>query len=388
MLVATRTLAGAGRSLFLGLTMVALPLAAFAWADDARPDPARVEAWIEELGSPSLDAREEAWNKLRGLGADARDALEAAAGHADVSVRFSARRLLERIEESGPRGSMRRPPGTRLPPLPRLPLGSLDLDDPASREFHDDMEAWQNDIDSWLEDLLGRPGLGAPGDRDDLGRGWRFGIPGGPQGLGPTSPGLQSESASTSLQISPDGSVKVKIRRQDGDDAKEETYEAPSLEAFVEQYPDVARQAGLAGPAIGISPFLRRGIPGSSLRDPRGRGLGILPAPGADPALDQDGPRLGVQVRVLSKAQPLDVSGEVITRGLLVDEVVPASLAKRVGVSVGDVVVKVGRTEIGQAEDVRQALLELGGAAEIEVTVLRDGKEKVLRGAATEDRRG
>jgi C-terminal processing protease CtpA/Prc len=65
--------------------------------------------------------------------------------------------------------------------------------------------------------------------------------------------------------------------------------------------------------------------------------------------------------------------------GVLVKEVIEDSPAEKYGVKAGDVIIKFGRKEIEEPSDLIKAIKRYDPDEEVEVTVIRDKKEKVLK---------
>lgn len=196
----------------------------------------------------------------------------------------------------------------------------------------------------------------------DLHRGWSF-----PRlrqfGFHPfgTSP-LPGRGESFSLHRNADGSVRVEVRTQDenGKDSVQ-TYEAESMEALRRKHPEIARRFG--GFELRMSPDRLPGVPsmprpfdGFPMSPPESERLGVLVAPAAPEK-----------------------------SGLAVQRVEPDSLARRLGIEDGDVILEVNGVRIERVEDVRRGLQKAG--EEVEVTVSRDGKEKTLTADAQRPRK-
>ncbi|MCL1949911.1 MAG: trypsin-like peptidase domain-containing protein [Turicibacter sp.] len=65
---------------------------------------------------------------------------------------------------------------------------------------------------------------------------------------------------------------------------------------------------------------------------------------------------------------------EAVTTGVLVNEVVPGSLANTMGIAAGDVITHIGDTEVGDIHTFRQALFAYRIGDEISLSVIRDGE--------------
>jgi membrane-associated protease RseP (regulator of RpoE activity) len=93
---------------------------------------------------------------------------------------------------------------------------------------------------------------------------------------------------------------------------------------------------------------------------------------------DHSGPRLGVHVEPMGE-QLARYFGVDPGKGLLVKEVVDGSAAERGGIEAGDIIVRVGDTEIHAAGDIAAALHEKSGGDVVTVDVLRRGKAMTMR---------
>lgn len=199
------------------------------------------------------------------------------------------------------------------------------------------------------------------GELDDLlqapPRGGSLFTPGAPPMTGAPPTGPHSSSESFSLQEGPDG-VKVELREVVDGEEQVRTFEAESREALFEAHPELRErlERGMAQRPPGLrgllrQPFAGRGVPPVLLR----------PSPMRTDIL-------GVHVRGTG-----DVSGTIEGRdetlGLEVIEVLPDTMAQRMGLAAGDVLLEINGREIRAVEDVRRALAERpeGGAVEVEV---------------------
>lgn len=396
---------------FPGGTLAALTLGcALAAQEPAAPEagrpsvaapPAAPEAgsktaaqWIQDLGSDSYRERLAAEQALRAMGQEALPALRKAAAEAkDSEVQWRARRLVRQIE-NGASGALQQR-GKSAPAAPdqepavpgrRLPGGSgAGLPDGVREQFEGLFRQMERDFgldiprgrffaDNFFQDL-----------QDQL-----------QSGAG-TSQGL-------SMQIGPDGAVKVEVQQKnDQGEVETKVYEAPDLESFHEQYPGVLQQNGLGGGmqlwlggnALGPGgPGLRRVLPQGQPMDPAPRsgrvlqraprGLGVTPTPdepdagrGAlEPVPPPDGRRLGVFVRPEIPADVRQYLELEAGTGLMVESVQPGSLAATVGLQDGDIVVKVGNRTIGTTADVQEALASIDVGQPVEVQFVRKGVAK------------
>lgn len=321
---------------------------------------ADVEGLIERLGDPSYRARGEAEESLRELGKEALGPLEKAAeSHADSEVQWRARRLVRQIESGEDAGLQPRRQGEQ--PAPRR--GALDrrqppdlggvfddlferlerdfeVDVPRHRFFQDD---FFRDLDEQMQEMRSRmralDARGLPGfDQFGTGTGQSFQMQVGPEGV----------------------SVEVSERDENGE-MQTKSYEAPDLETFRTQYPEVAERYLDRSDTPGLTLRFGRDLPGFG-----GRSL-LRTMPGLPPrGLGDDGPRLGVFVAELDAAalEELGIEG---TKGLRVQSVVPASLAAELGVEADDIVLEISGEPVGSVEDVRAALHKAGDRVAVKV---------------------
>jgi len=309
-----------------------VPLAATAMAqigDDAFDAP----AWSRLLGVQDLGAREREYGRLvdeARESASARATLhEWAQGDDDLAwtSRLALRELELREQLEG------RAPGRRT--FGRIPF---------------DMEPFA--------DLLDRGFMG----HDSFG--------GDPfSGLG-VAPGDDSQSRSESFQMesTPDG-VKIEVREEKDGQEQVKTYEGKTLEEILEANPDLREHINVA-PTLdlhGFDDFFGRLRPFQTPPDVfGGRMFGSVPTD-----------RLGVLVREPGSYEvPAGVEPD---KGLLVERVLPGTLAAALGIHPGDVVVSLNGEPVGSAEDVRAVLSKLEPGGEVTAEVVEgDGTKHTL----------
>lgn len=344
-----------------------------------------IDDLIEQLGAPRWKAREEAERKLVELGDQALEALERAAReHEDPEVRYRAERVVRRIRHGeaapGRRGGLRRRGG--LAPRPQRSLPEPDdlsrmfdsMFERLEREFGLDIPRHRFFADPFFEDLESQ--LRAMRERLRSLQG----------GGSPWS--AKGQGQALQIRIGPDG-VRLEVEERDASGKTEKkVYEAPDLESFRRKYPEVAERYldGSGGPVLrlrfGTGPWNGGGSTGRGLitpapKVPRVRRLG-------SPAPAPRGPRLGVYVSDVPEPVRafLDLPGD---RGLRVEEVEPGSLAERLGIRAGDILLEVAGRPVGTPADVRAALEKK--VDRVEVLVNRKGSEIRLeaeRGNGTE----
>ncbi|MCC6670246.1 MAG: PDZ domain-containing protein [Planctomycetes bacterium] len=357
-------------------------------AQDAKPvsqsqsEPARTEAdvdrLIHELGDASYESRRKAEEQLRSLGKSALPALQKAAeGHEDLEVRSRARRIVRAIENDGQGGLRAR---TREP---RQERGSEPM--PLWRDAVPAPQDLNRIFDEMFERMERDFGLDVPRQRffrdeffQDLRRQMQdLRVQGG-----------AGEQRAYALRVGPDG-VRLEVEEKDASGKSEKkVYEAPDMEAFRKEHPEVAKRY-LGGDGVQFRlgfPQWNLGQPPMVLQ-PRGQGrFRVLPPAQigepemAEPEAIPPGQRLGVQVSPVSEdvAEFLGLPEGV---GLRVEEVQADTLAGTLKIQRGDVLVKVGEREIRGTEDVRAALKGIEAGATVRVVVNRKGQEQVLEAA-------
>ena len=353
---------------------------------------------IEQLGSDSYRSRLDAERGLRQLGEAARGDLEAAAASAeDAEVQWRARRLLRQIGKPGGEGGLVQ--RDRQATAPEV-ADDVETDKPARRRA---VKSWGNDLgtdpdamrrqfESLFEQFERNHGLDIPRARffddtffQDL-----------QQQLGKGA----ARSQGMSMQIGPDGAVKVEVQEK-GDDGKlqTKTYEAPDLETFHKNHPGVLQQnrAGLGllpGNTLrGFAP-LRGFLLDGTGRQWQPQNLPPVgedsPFVGIDPVTPEAavpppaGKRLGISIRDAIAPEVrayLELEDGV---GLQVETVSEGSLAEALGLNRGDIVTKVAGKPVGSPQDVQAALGPIEQGAEVEVHFVRKGAERSAKAKKTE----
>lgn len=323
--------------------------------------------WRERLQQKDLESRERDFDKLVAEAKNndaARTELEGWAkddSNPDLAwtSRLALREIGQRANES--RGGLQR---LGTPGFPRG-LGADDFGDLRSR--FDDLQQRFGGLDSMFDDLqqeLDRLGVGA----------W----PGMPR-AGAVPPGAsgQSQAQSYSLQMTPDG-VKVEVSEDVNGKRETKTYTAKSLDELYEAHPELRDQFGAR-----VHVFGNRASPFGNRRDdffatPRGLGdpNSMRPARPLQGGLRTD--ILGVMIQKPSdddvKTRKLDAGV-----GLKVESIEPGSLAEKIGVMKGDVLVELNGQSLKSAEDVRDTLAARHDDQDVNVTVVDDaGKRRSL----------
>ncbi|MBK6940681.1 MAG: hypothetical protein IPH13_10855 [Planctomycetes bacterium] len=285
-------------------------------------------------------------------------------------------------------------------PLPNAPQSAHDdAEAPADSEPERD-DAQLQDA---LEDFWGEPAEEAEANGDRAIDAWRA-VPGfrpfalhfDPRAFATGTGGAMDFQSTTiengvenrvHVEVGADGKARATITSTDPNgDKSERKIEADDLDSLRSQAPELnAALSGLSfGTATAPLPDLFHGWPFTTPPAPEGspRGLRRLPLwPDSVPPMargDAEGPKLGVQIRGIEADDPLRAHLRLESGvGLLVESVVPGSLAERIGVERFDVVTKIGDTPIGEAADVLLALKEADDGL-VEVHVLRAGKPLLL----------
>lgn len=341
----------------------------------------QIDAWIRDLGNDSFRTRQQAEIALRKQGQAAVKALQQAVKDSDDhEVQWRARRLLRQIENgdsAGAAGGDLRKKDDPSQTGPGQPQDRAGLRGPGRFRMPGMMP---DDLRSQFEQMFERMeqdlGVDIPRMRffqDDFFRDLQQQV----QAMPGTRQGM-------SMQIGPDGKVKVEVeRRNEQGEVDREVYEAPDLETLRREHPDLL---GPAAPGGGMQWFFgdRRGGNGFWNMPP------LVPVPHGDrlaPRLQQrfrneatapanDGPRLGIYVRPeipLELRQYLELTDG---QGLMVEAVQPDSLAQQLGLREGDIVLRVGEQAIGTADDVQRALAQQPAGGEVTVKFLRKGAER------------
>lgn len=239
--------------------------------------------------------------------------------------------------------------------------------------------------------------------RGSSGMEFDFGIGGGPGGLrvfgmnGSPNVGLR-------IQSGPDG-IRVEVSERDEDgELQTKTYEAKDMEAFVKQFPEIAKQHGIGAlPGIGFMggsledfDFDMDDFGGmedlqerlEELRERLQGGLTPMPPTAPTPGLSPFFPRrpqtapaprerLGVMVSPVDAERSEELAldeGE----GLLVQEVQPNSLAARLGLRPGDVLLSVGGVTIEGASSISKSLGAIEAKGKVKVEIDRPGRGSIV----------
>jgi hypothetical protein len=330
----------------------------------APAEKADVKALIERLGHSDYAERKKAEEELLALGPDAVAGLEEAKrGHPDAHVRFEAERLLARIAEQGEKELAERPRGEgRL-----SPRGNEYIDEMLRR-----MEEQGLLGDEYLERL-----------RESLERSQANLLPGI---NGAVSGVIRNGDRQIKWQRGMDGKLRVEVTR----DGETETYEADSLEDLKEKAPEVYEEL-----APHLNSFrIRVGPPGDDWwrefeersrrmwekwfdgpRSPLRRGART---PWSDRFDRPDDPPAGFRLGVWVFPEIPEVLREHLGLppgdGVLVEDVVPGSLADRLGLKRMDILRTLNGEKVTSANSIRAIISTLADGAQVEAQIIRRGQ--------------
>lgn len=355
-------------------------------AESPKPD---VDALVRDLGSERFRARLDAERALRELGAAAVPALkQAAEASDDAEVQWRARRVLRQIE-AGKGGAGLAPRGRQDDEAPEA--GDAPPDDARpGQQSRPRRDMARDQFDSLFERLERDFGVDVPRARffdDDF-----F------QDLQEQMKAGAGRSQGMSMQIGPDGAVRVEVEERGADGKVEKkVYEAPDMDSFQKQHPGVLQRngVGFAFPGGGGMGWFRGfggqfppvapqpPVTGRS-RGQRAPDAGVAPFESLAPVAPPAGKRLGVTVR---DEVPPDVRAYLELEdgvGLMVEGVQDGSLAQALGLQRGDIVTHVAGKAIGAPQDVQDALGGLDKGAEVDVAFVRKGVAKTAKAPKAE----
>jgi hypothetical protein len=287
-------------------------------------------ALVKSLGHEKFAERTKAYEALESAGASARAALEEGAKSEDEQIRWSAKRLLGRLEDGK-----------------EPERGVLRFREPRRIEIRD-LGGSLDDMDRRLQDLGRRLG-----DLRELRTGLRL-------ELAPMAPGAVDEHRYVSvddgerLEVRKDatGRITGKISTKGADGkATEETFEAKDMATLEKERPEVAKK---------LKGWEEVRLFGPTLLLPEKPALGVMISPVPDVLRSQ----LSVK------------DGE----GVVVEEVLPDTAAARLGLQRHDVVLSINGTPVGDARSIRAAVEAVKEGGELKVRILRGGKAEELTG--------
>jgi hypothetical protein len=317
------------------------------------PNTPDVAAWKDRLTARDLDQREAAYAEfveaLRRDPALAKTAQDWRDG-SDSDLAWTARLALREAQganDGSPFRSRLRGPG----------LGQNDL-----RSRLDDMQRQFGDLDRMFEDFERRlnPNSG---------------------GMAPfTHNGSTDEHQGYSIEVTPDG-VKVEVEENVGGKSEKKTYEAKSLEELYDAHPELKDKIGahvgvFQGPHAWWQNDKDDDFFNGPALPPSGGGARTNPPLPLSGGMRTD--RLGVGIGDISAddRQAAHLEDGV---GLKVASIEPNSVASKIGIEVGDVLVDVNGRKIKGAPDVLEVLAQRRADQDIVVTLVdQDGKTRTL----------
>ncbi len=341
---------------------------------------------VQALCSRDEEARKEAEERLEEMGRSVLPYLKGRLKREkSPEVRWRLKKVIRAIQGEGPRTI------TKVEPRTVTPGETEDFLEQMQERLRKMMEEMEKDFSPFFgKSKTGIPRLRIPRILPG-GRGKAF-----------------SSRESVQIQVGP-GGVQMEIRRK-GANGKEEVkrYKAKSLEEFQKLYPDIAKKYNIGGkglsfrfgspPDLDFSRRLREILKEFGLTPgpvtpgpgpftpvppvpPRFRWWGG-PRPGLTPVRPLPGPapsgdRLGVYVGPVPG--PLaDYLGLPTGFGLMVQEVLPGSLAARAGIQPKDIILVVNGVKITGVEDVKLGLSKVPAGGKVQISVIRRGKKVVL----------
>lgn len=326
------------------------------------------DAWRAKLGAKDLDARERDLDALIELARTddaARDALkEWASSEKDRELAWTSRLALREVEKL-PRSLARS----------RTPLGGPGgnaFGGPRFDDLQKRMEELQQrfgsidsmfgDMQKRMDDLLQQPPGAAP-----------FG--------GTFTPGngnFSMRSEGFSMQSGADG-VEVRVTEDENGEQHEKTYKAKTLDELLDAHPELKDRIGTDGGNTfrffgGAHPFAGPRGGWRPLEDDPFQAPAKPLLPGAPRTAPSNGPVLGIRCSPIG-AQQAEELGVEDAHGLAVASVEPGSLAERLGIRAGDVLVELDGTAIRETADVAKVLRERKESDELRASVI-DGKKR------------
>ncbi len=312
---------------------------------------AEQEQWRARLVSDDLELRERGFDDLVDRArSDDRLRLMLQEWSVDTSspdLAWTARLALRQLDCLGP-SFQRTVPGFGAAPFGGNPLGG--------------------DLFREMERLFGDPSrFGGPHGEWPFGSEWRQSIDRFLQGVGPGSLSIPragssgtAQSKSYQLEVGPDG-VRCEVR--DCVDGREETrtYEADTYEQLLEANPELREFMGV-----------RRGVAGAAQPD------GSMRAPSEDVATPDGAVRtdiLGIRFGRPEAARAAEI-GLPWGRGVLVERVLPGTIASTIGLLRGDVIVDINGKLIIDGDDISAALAARQPTQELRLTVENDRSQR------------
>jgi hypothetical protein len=311
---------------------------------------ADLAAWKDKLSARDLDQRERAFDEFVQVlrqDDDLRRAVRDWRDGSDQELAWTTRLALREARDGQGTGSLR-----------RSPFGGNWTGPNALRSQLDDMQRRFGDLDRMFDEFE---------QRLNQGRG----------GVVPhafTAPGFTADRRSYSMQVTPDG-VKVEVEEDVDGKLEKKTYTAKTLDELYEAHPDLKDKLGArveiqGGPLRGFG-GADWGDPFSGLANPRS----IAPLPQTSEIRTD---RLGVQVEDMSADDQKRAQVDAGV-GLKVRAIEPNSIAEKLGLEPGDVIVEVNSRAVKSPTDVREILAQRKSDADVVVTLVdADGKKRTL----------
>jgi len=237
-------------------------------------------------------------------------------------------------------------------------------------------------------------------DQGTIRGGWTFEFPNLPRiNIPDIGPGARSGSSSSSgqsmkMSAGPDG-VRVETEEIDENGTKKrKVYEAENMEAFQKKHPGVLKSLD---PGIRVHSVFEfsKNFPGGIFQGPKTLRTRVLRKDGerqrieVETDTDRDhkdaqrqppteGKKLGFYVGELAPSVR-EYLGLDDGLGLLVDRIAAGTLAEKLKLKAGDIVVQLGKAKIYSTDDVRRGLEAIQNDEDVSVKVIRRGQHIVLR---------
>lgn len=331
---------------------------------ESRPAADDVATAIKNLDHDSFDVRNQAMDRLRASGEDARAALEAARNATSLEVRTRAETLIRELDDKKSARNLRplepegdRHTGRRSPPSADMPQPG-DFSDP--RAFIDALNKYMDEVMRSTQIEVQELDLDHPVFRMLE-----------PQGFGGGSVSITtSQDGETVVRTRDASGLTIKVTRTTESGGTEtESWTAPDEEAFEKEHPEAWRKYG--GKELGVTSRSRlstrlRPVPPPPPVAPVPTPIAPVPAP-----VESLGPRLGVfpseVPAILDKH--LKLGGE----GMVVDDVVPDTLASRLGIRPLDILVRLDGQAVRTRDDIARILAAKEPPAVATARVIREG---------------
>ena len=320
-------------------------------ADEAPKN--RVEQLMPQLLADDDAVRTAAERKLLALGAPARAELERMTRSEDCRKAVTALRLLQSPKWNAAPAS--------TPQVHAPGDGGVAGSTATDAEFRDRVSREIEDMRRRIDDAFTR--------------GFSFEIPEPGADLhGQASGVLIQNECRAGWSLNSDGRIKVTL--QDGKGAPEKTYEAKDFAELKRAHPDVARRVEDLLPRNGGGGFWFRFTPfgdgpGGAADNPEDREV-----PQAAPSRAATPPMLGIEWTAPSESLRAQLG--LSDAGMVVESVIPDSLASRIGIQRHDVLTHVNGRAVAGSEAVREAMESVKTGEPLKVEVVRKGKSLTL----------